>query len=276
MHLDGDAQGERGIKEPLGLMHIEGDPLAKDVHRINKPLGTQCGQPLTCNGVNVLIRSGCEFRWQGVRGEERRLYRDGKALTELARRPQHLRLIRKRQSVAGFDLNRRHAFSQQRGEARSCAIDQFFKTCLPRRPHGGEDPTAARRDLGIARPAQALRVFARPCARENEVRVTIDQARGQPNALKIMAFKIRAAQLNRLLPRHSDPIDVAIAYRDGAFFNHAHALIAGGYARVVPEAYGVGIRRFRRFRHDPPMLAVPWRFIASVAYSCRRNAPGEA
>jgi len=57
------------------------------------------------------------------------------------------------------------------------------------------------------------------------------------------------------------------------FFNHAHALIAGGYARVVPEAYGVGIRRFRRFRHDPPMLAVPWRFIASVAYSCRRNAP---
>jgi len=69
-----------------------------------------------------------------LRGEERRLYRDGKALTELARRPQHLRLIRKRQSVAGFDLNRRHAFSQTAREARSCAIDQFFKTCLPRSP----------------------------------------------------------------------------------------------------------------------------------------------
>jgi hypothetical protein len=36
----------------------------------------------------------------------------------------------------------------------------------------------------------------------------------------------------------------------------------------VPEAYGVGIQGLR---HDAPMLAAPWRFIASVAYSCRGN-----
>jgi hypothetical protein len=68
-----------------------------------------------------------------------------------------------------------------------------------------------------------------------------------------MAFGICRAQLGRLLAGRSNPGDATVAHGERTFFDHAHALIAGGDAGVVPEAYGGGIRRFR---HDAPMLAV--------------------
>jgi hypothetical protein len=53
VHLDWNAQAERGIKEPLGLARVEGDLFAKDVDRINEPFGMQRRQPLACDGVEA-------------------------------------------------------------------------------------------------------------------------------------------------------------------------------------------------------------------------------
>jgi cysteine synthase A len=188
-----------------------------------------------------------------VRRKERRLYRDRKALTEPARRPQHLRLIGQRESVAGFDLDRRHPFAQEHGQARRCVVDELLETCLPRRPHGGEDPAAAGRDLRVGGAAQPFGIFAGTRAREHQVRMTIDEPRGNPHAMKIMALEVCPAQIRRLLAGGPEPGDATVAHGERAFFDHAHALIAGGDAGIVPEAHGVGIRRFR---HDAPMLAV--------------------
>jgi len=269
VHLDWNAQGERGIKEPLRLAGVEGDLLAKDIDRINEPFGMQRWQPLARDGVDVLIGSRGVFGRQRVRREERRLHSHGKAFAKRARSPQHLRLICQGESVAGFDFNRRHPLAQERGQARRRALDQLFETRPPRRPHGGEDPAAARRNLCIARPAQAFGIFARTRAGKHQVRVAIDECRGEPSAPEIVALNVGAAQLGRLLPRRSEPGNATVAHREHAFFEHAHALIAGGDARVVPEANGVGIQGSR---HDAPMLAV----LLAIHRLCRILSQGGA
>jgi hypothetical protein len=130
-------------------------------------------------------------------------------------------------------------------------------------------PAAARRNLRVARPAQPFGIFARARARKHQVRVAIDESRGDPSASEIMALKAGAAQLGRLLPRRSEPGDATVAHCEHAVFEHAHALITGGNARVVPEANGVGIQGLR---HDRPMLAV----LLAIHRLCRILSRGSA
>ena len=113
----------------------------------------------------------------------------------------------------------------------------MLKGCLARRAHGGEDPATARGNLRVSRPAQTLGVFRRPSAREHEMGMTINEARGDPGASHIVVFQTRAAHLLGLIPGSPEPRDPSIAHRERAVLDHAHARIAGRDVGVVPQTY---------------------------------------
>ena len=93
---------------------------------------------------------------------------------------QRFALVRQIEAVAGFDLDRRHAFADQRVETRQTLADEFV---LARRAQGldrGDDAAAGARDLFIARAAQPHLEFAGAISRVDEMRMAIDQAGGDP------------------------------------------------------------------------------------------------
>src|SRR6202040_1463947 len=75
-------------------------------------------------------------------------------------RAQRFSVVPQIEAVAGFDLDRRHAFADQRVETRQALADEFV---LARRAEGldrGDDAAAGARDLFIARAAQLHLEFA--------------------------------------------------------------------------------------------------------------------
>ena len=65
-------------------------------------------------------------------------------------------------------------------EARQGGCDELIFTRRTRRLHGREDSAAGPGDLFVGGPRKSQLEFVRAIAGVNEVRVTVDQARGDP------------------------------------------------------------------------------------------------
>ena len=231
VHLDREPERARRREQPLGLRDAEGDVLAEYVHGIDEALRAQLRQPLARDGLDVLIGAAAVFRRQRMGGEERRAHRDRKRPSQVARDAQHLRFIRQRQAVAGFDLHRGDALGEQRRQPWRALIEQLFLARRTHRTHGGEDAAAGARDLLVRAPAQPLGVLVGARAGEHQVRMTVDQPGCDPGARQIM-YLIRRRRQRRFLPH---PLDAPGAGRERTARDDARRGVAGRELRVAPQ-----------------------------------------
>ena len=89
------------------------------------------------------------------------------------------------QTVAGFDLDRRDAFGEQRVEPRQRRRHQLLGAGLPGRLHRRDDSTAGLRDLLVAGTGQPLLEFGGAVAAMDKVGMAVDQARRDPAAVAV-------------------------------------------------------------------------------------------
>ena len=94
------------------------------------------GNDLAADEVDIVVVATRVFRRHRVRGEKRRMHIDSDAGGERARRLEHLALAVDIETVAGFYLDRRHAFCRKRREARTALRNE---TIDGRRARGAKD-----------------------------------------------------------------------------------------------------------------------------------------
>ncbi len=126
------------------------------------------------------------FGGQGVGAEEGRLDADPPLARKRARRAQHLQFVVGRQPITRFDLDRRDALGDQRVEAGQRACDQFGLARAARRAHRRDNAATRAGDLFIASARKPHRPLVRAVAAMNQMRVAVDQARGDEAAAAIM------------------------------------------------------------------------------------------
>src|SRR6185437_5546632 len=176
-----------------------------------------------------------------------RLHQNVAHLSQAPRGAQHLTLAGEIEPVAGFNLDRRDAFADQRIEPTQRLRHQRLLAGLPRRRHRRRDAAAGARDLLIRSAGKPQLEFAGAIAAVDEMGMAINQSRRNPAALAINALV--AARRLSLKPREPD---AAALRRQRATLNDAktHAG-AGREPGVAPQRQG-----FPRFHAKAPCLRV--------------------
>ena len=183
--LHGQSEGACAPENAIDLGRAEGDPLAEAVHRVRQALrmsGLQRGQ---AHLVDVGVGAARVLRWDGVGAEEARAHPDRPLAGDAARGTQHRELGVDVEAVAGLDLDGRDPLGDQRIDAGEGAGEERLGGRLPGRFDGGEDAAAGPRDLLVAHPLEPHLELARAVAAVDEVRVTVDQRRGDKPAVEV-------------------------------------------------------------------------------------------
>jgi len=81
------------------------------------------------------------------------------------------------EAVAALALDRRRALLQEAVEAHEQSLDELVLAGLAHAAQAGEDAAAAARDLGVGRAARAQLELVLARAREDGVRVRVDETR---------------------------------------------------------------------------------------------------
>ena len=92
--------------------------------------------------------------------------------------PQHPQFSLCIEAIAGFDLNRGHAFSDQHINTAQGILKQLVFCGVAGGCHGRNNATTSARNLFVARPIQAHFEFYRAITTMHDVRVAIDQTWG--------------------------------------------------------------------------------------------------
>jgi hypothetical protein len=102
------------------------------------------------------------------------------SVAQLPRDCEHLELRFKIQAVARLDLDRRNTLGGQRLHPGQSRRVQLVGRRGARGAHGGKDAAAGARDVLVACAFEALLEFAGTIAGEDEVRMAVDERRGDP------------------------------------------------------------------------------------------------
>ena len=173
----------RRLEDARDFLGRERDAFAEAVDGVDQPFAGEGRQDRRHDRLDIAGLVAREFGRQGVGAEKGSSDRCWPFAADASGGEQRFALVRQIEAVAGFDLDRRDAFADQRVETRQALADEFV---LARRAQGfdrGNDAAAGARDLFIARAAQPHLEFAGAVSRVDEVRVAIDQARRDPAAV---------------------------------------------------------------------------------------------
>ncbi|KAG0771410.1 hypothetical protein G6F22_016498 [Rhizopus arrhizus] len=108
-------------------------------------------------------------------------------LAQCTRHLQLLAFVGQGQAVAGFDLERGHAFGAHRQQAWAAFAGQLFRRRGAGGTHGGDDAAAGTGDLRIADALQALLELVGAVAGVDQMGVAVDQSRRDPAAFAVDA-----------------------------------------------------------------------------------------
>ena len=169
------------------MLQRKADAFAEHVDGIDEAFVGERGQHGVADFVDVSVGTAGEFGRQCMRAEKRRVDGHGIALAQLTRDAQHLAFAGEVEPVAGFDLDRRHAFGEQGFEPRGRLAEQRGFVRRTRGAHRGDDAAALPRDLFVADAREALREFVRALAAIHQMRMAIDETRRHPRAVQIFA-----------------------------------------------------------------------------------------
>lgn len=130
--------------------------------------------------------------------------------------PQHFQLIGQRQAVAGLDFYRGDTVGAQALQARCGEGNQLGLGGGAGGRHGGENAAAGLGGFRIADTAETRLELGAAVAGEDQVRVAVDQARGEPAAADIVVLGGRAGEVSGQIGTPADPQDAAVGNGHGA------------------------------------------------------------
>ena len=168
-----------GLEDASRLVRAEHPVLAEDVAEPRPAVGGHPGELVLDHRPDVRLRAvgaRAELGRDRVRAEVRRHDLDRALATELIRRLDQPDLGLEVEAVARLGLDGRDAVAEHLVEPAPAVGEQRLGRGLARRGHRRQDPAAGLEDLEIAGAALAHLPLALAGAREQEVRVRIDQA----------------------------------------------------------------------------------------------------
>ena len=206
------AERPRGREQPVALRGGERDVLAVRIDRVDQPLRSRS------DAAASRRRPGRRSRPRGPRTRAAaRAPRAGWSTTVTgcsvarARGPRAACVASRLEveAVARLDLDRRHAFLQQRraAAARLCS-QQLVVARGARRAHRAQDAAALARDVGVARAGRAARELRGALAGEHEVRVAVDRVPASASGRRVRSCGRAAAPAGRSA-LVADPLDRA-------------------------------------------------------------------
>ena len=144
-----------------------------------------------------------------------------------------------RQTVAGFDFDRRHAFGEQLVETRQAFGHELLFACRARGINRRENAAAAGRDLLVRHAVQTLHEFAGAVAGVDEMGVAVDESRRDEPALAVGV--LRGGEIAGRFGSRAGVVDEPVMARDEAVVDEAQALAVreGRKASVSPNAVTV-------------------------------------
>ena len=127
-----------------------------------------------------------------MRAEEGRDVTDLPLPVQATHDAQHLQLVLDGKPVARLGLDGRRARAQEPTLAPQGRREQFLFTCCTRPTHGRAYAAARRGDLLVARARCALLELVRAVAREDRVRVRVNEAGHDDPSARVNNFTVRA------------------------------------------------------------------------------------
>ena len=226
VQLDRQLQPPRLVEDALHLGHRKGDPLAEPVHRVDQPLFRRGAQGRQADLGQIVARPALELRRHRMGAQKAGLHPDRPHLGDPPRGAQHGQLGLDIQTIARLDLDRCHAFADQRIDPRQRRRQQPVLARLARVAHRRQDPAPGARDFFVTRALQAQLELARPVAAMDQMGVAVDQRRRDQPAADIHFLAPAQVGGHRIArPRPDDP---ARLDRDGAIRRQAVTLSRQG------------------------------------------------
>ncbi len=213
--LDGKPELLRCGKDLIHLGDRKGDAFAEAINRIGELCPGDGRQCLVADEIDIAGMIVTIFGGKGVGAEIARHHIDWMAFSQSARDTEHLELGLDIETIARFDLDRRHALGKQAFESSRCGFEQIFFACRACGAHGREDAAARLGDVGIGDAVEALLEFLGAVAAIDEMGVAVDQARGEEAPAAVDGLGRR-----RFLPRPG-PGDPAPFHQNRTIFDQA-------------------------------------------------------
>ncbi len=177
MQLDWQPETPGGVEDARDFRTREGDALAEGVDRVDEVFPGERGDRLADDAVEIGLALADEPGRNRMRGEKRGADEDRAALAEAPRGAKRPALGRRFEAVAGLDLDRRHAFGDQRVETPERRGDQVLFARRARRAHGRENAAAGSGDLFVARAGEPHLELLGAIAAVDEMGVAVDEVR---------------------------------------------------------------------------------------------------
>ena len=169
----------------------EGHLFAIRIEGVGKFTCRHGGNQFRAQPIHIAARVAGVLGRHGMRAEVRGRDRQRAPRAQRAPGLQHAQLGVQIQSVARLDLQSRHAFGQQRIDARQRAVDQLLQAGGARRLHRRENPAAGARNALVAFSGQATLDLRGAIARMHDVGMAINEPRGHQPAAGIEHFGLR-------------------------------------------------------------------------------------
>ena len=198
VQLDGKSARPRRIEDAGDLLRRKRDALAEPVDGVDQAFRGERRQHIAGNAGDVAVRVARGFRRQGVGAEEGCPHGDVARRTEPARDAQRLSLVGEVEPVARLDLDRRHAFGDQRVEARQRLGEQRVFVRSAQRPDRRDNAAAGARHLLVCGAVEAHLELVGPVSGMNEMGMAVDQARRDPAATAVDRLGARGERLRNV------------------------------------------------------------------------------
>jgi formiminoglutamase len=206
----------RGLKDALDFVSSEGNGLAESVDTGRKSLFRGRRYELLDNFAHVVRPPVSLVTRQGVKRKESGNDANGLVLRKLARDFEKSKFAFGFEPIARFYLNSRGAAAHQRIQPPSALLQKLNVRGLARIFHGGSNAPACPCDLFIACARSAHRMLVGTSARKNQVRMTVDQTRGDPSSPK--SINLPCTETGEFGPL-ADSYDSAFRNSDRAIFD---------------------------------------------------------
>ncbi|MNS49455.1 N-formimino-L-glutamate deiminase [compost metagenome] len=205
VQLHWQAQCLGGNEHPLDLRRGERQVLAKRIHGVDQPFGSQGREHVGADVIDIVVSAILVLRRQGVSRQAGAAHADRQFGAEATGHTQHLALVGQVQAVAGLDFDAGNAITHQAFQALGGTGEQFIFAGCAGGAYGAGDTATAGGDFRVADALQALFEFTAAVTAEHRVSVAVDQARCDPGPVQIIDGRVLA---RRQLTARADPLNV--------------------------------------------------------------------
>src|SRR5208282_2602865 len=173
--LDAEPESERRAQEPLGLADGEESGLAEDVAVAGEPLPRDAGKGVVDQPVDVGIGPGAVLGRDRVRSKEGRHEAKSGATSKSGDEAEKAQLALRRESVAGFHLDRGRPPTAHPSEPGAGGGEEVLVRGPASGSHGRVEAAAGAGDLGVSHSSDLERELEGPVAGKEDVRVRVDE-----------------------------------------------------------------------------------------------------